>query len=115
MNKIKRLRAIKRRRQRLRAKLKNIKAKGKRANKQTLPSTLQMAKNFGNSVVKNVTNVVKGEQLKATSEKSKERINICLKCKFITGKPSNERCGKCGCWLRLKTQLQSESCPIGKW
>nr|WP_246846765.1 hypothetical protein [Leptospira barantonii] len=27
----------------------------------------------------------------------------------------SERCSLCGCFVRLKTKLKSESCPISKW
>nr|WP_235596206.1 DUF6171 family protein [Leptospira weilii] len=27
----------------------------------------------------------------------------------------SERCSVCGCFVRLKTKLKQESCPIKKW
>ena len=74
-----------------------------------------MAKNLGNSIVKNVAHVARGERLKVTPKEAKARMDTCLGCEFITGELNKERCKKCGCWLRLKTQFQAEGCPIGKW
>lgn len=39
------------------------------------------------------------------------RKEICNKCEFREG----GKCGKCGCFLRHKTRLASESCPISRW
>lgn len=47
----------------------------------------------------------------AASELAAERLNVCRKCPFYRfGK-----CQICGCFLRAKTALESEKCPLGKW
>jgi len=43
-----------------------------------------------------------------------ERFRICNKCPHLSNKLLL-RCSKCGCALKLKTRLESEHCPIGKW
>jgi hypothetical protein len=80
-----------------------------------MPSPLQMAKNLGNSIVANATNVINGGYLKLTPKEASERMDICLGCKFITGEINKERCKKCGCFLRYKTEYAAEHCPIDKW
>ena len=46
----------------------------------------------------------------------KERFSICQGCEFFNDEnPKNPRCGKCGCFLNIKTSWASESCPIDKW
>jgi len=40
-----------------------------------------------------------------------ERLDICAKCDERAG----PICGNCGCFLRAKTILEEEECPIGKW
>jgi hypothetical protein len=111
MNKRMRLRRLKRQEARQHAK-QEVKQE---SNNQELPSKLQMAKNLGNSIVKNVAHVAKGERLKVTPEEAKTRMNTCLGCEFLVGDSNKERCKKCGCWLRMKTQFKAESCPVGKW
>jgi hypothetical protein len=42
-----------------------------------------------------------------------ERLDICEACdqyNIIT-----TQCGKCGCFMKVKTLLKSSSCPIDKW
>lgn len=41
----------------------------------------------------------------------KHRLDVCKSCDEY----KNGRCGKCGCFLRFKTAIESESCPLGKW
>ena len=41
----------------------------------------------------------------------KARLKVCDNCNYKRG----SFCGKCSCYLRFKTAMPSESCPIGKW
>ena len=41
-----------------------------------------------------------------------KRLEICNSCEFIT---DNNRCEKCGCFMKLKTRVATVACPIGKW
>ncbi|OMI16719.1 DUF6171 family protein [Leptospira weilii] len=44
-----------------------------------------------------------------------KRLSLCLSCPLLLKTFLSERCSSCGCFVRLKTKLKSESCPIGKW
>ena len=56
---------------------------------------------------------------KFTREEANERLKICR------GSSTNElceeyfkptgSCKKCGCFVRLKTKIASQSCPLDKW
>ncbi|TGM04885.1 hypothetical protein EHQ76_07295 [Leptospira barantonii] len=46
---------------------------------------------------------------------AEERLSACLSCSLILFGFLSERCSLCGCFVRLKTKLKSESCPISKW
>ena len=56
---------------------------------------------------------------KFTREETNERLKICR------GSSSNEpceeyfkpigSCKKCGCFVRLKTKIASQKCPLDKW
>jgi len=47
-----------------------------------------------------------------TREERKRRWEICLSCPALTPKG---RCTKCGCYMRLKTKLAGQICPLDKW
>ena len=50
---------------------------------------------------------------KTRKELAKERWDICTSCpRFF--KPTGT-CKECGCFMRIKTQVKSVECPIGKW
>jgi len=58
-----------------------------------------------------------------SKEELKKRRERCLRCWFsyinARGKDTDAlaeaRCPKCRCFLRFKTLLKTESCPIAKW
>lgn len=49
----------------------------------------------------------------ASEDDYRAKINTCLECEHI--KRKRMRCGKCGCFLRIKARLRGFSCPLGKW
>ncbi|WP_244265265.1 DUF6171 family protein [Leptospira kmetyi] len=46
---------------------------------------------------------------------SESRLEVCLSCPFLVKRIFSEQCSVCFCFVRLKTKVKSESCPIGKW
>jgi Family of unknown function (DUF6171) len=67
------------------------------------------AKSFGNSVVNHLADGMK----QATEEEYNKRISICHKCDKYEAGPN--RCGQCGCFLKVKAAWNSEKCPLDKW
>ena len=55
--------------------------------------------------------VVSGGELVAKRERDR-RWAICQKCEYLS---NGTRCAKCGCFMKIKTWLPAEICPIGKW
>jgi Family of unknown function (DUF6171) len=56
--------------------------------------------------------------LNPNSPKSSEglalfRLEMCKHCEFF--RPKTQTCKKCGCFMKLKTQLEHAKCPIGRW
>jgi len=49
--------------------------------------------------------------IKVDSAIQQQRWNVCQSCVFF----QRGRCSKCGCFMKLKTQLASASCPENKW
>lgn len=44
---------------------------------------------------------------------TKKRLEICRSCDRLF-KPTFQ-CKECGCFMKIKTRIESQSCPIGKW
>lgn len=97
----------------LRHKLTRPKSVEEKKTEPELPSTKKMAKNLVKSVVKNTANVIKGEGLKLSEEEAQRRLEICKRCEFF--RHTDQRCGKCGCYMATKTYLKAEKCPTHKW
>jgi hypothetical protein len=79
----------------------------------SLPSTSQMALNLTQSIGRNIKSIASGNGLRLTTEEANNRMNICNSCPFYISE--QQRCGKCGCYMAIKTYLKAERCPIGKW
>ncbi|MCJ8331830.1 MAG: hypothetical protein HRT89_15685 [Lentisphaeria bacterium] len=78
-----------------------------------LPSMREQFKNLSSAAGRAATAAVKGEKLKVSKEIYDGRIAICKACdKFIE---DSLRCQACGCQLKFKAILATESCPEGKW
>ena len=41
------------------------------------------------------------------------RLEICKQCPAF--RVLSQTCRKCGCFMKLKTQLEHAKCPVGKW
>ena len=74
-----------------------------------LPTKGKMAKSAAKSVGKALASVMTGKPLAA--EDAEKRRAICAECEYQKG----NRCLKCGCFLRFKTWLRTDNCPVGKW
>jgi hypothetical protein len=50
---------------------------------------------------------------RVSAELIKERLDICHACPAF--RPLTQTCKKCGCFMKMKTQLEKAYCPLGKW
>jgi hypothetical protein len=73
------------------------------------PSLTTMAVNVAHSAAHAMHNGFK----RATPEERRRRLAICQECEFKF--PHEDRCGKCGCLLKGKVQLEAWNCPIDRW
>ena len=53
------------------------------------------------------------KQPRSGDDLAKERLAICQECPFF--KKTAKRCGKCGCFMSLKSLLYKAKCPVGRW
>lgn len=77
-------------------------------NKEKCSSCYQMALNF----LWNFVGIKKRFKL-ATKKTAIERIKICEGCPELF-KPTYS-CKQCGCFVRVKSYLATQECPLGKW
>ncbi|MEM1874878.1 MAG: DUF6171 family protein [Candidatus Hadarchaeales archaeon] len=62
-------------------------------------------------LLKGITTAIKRFSGFATTELAKRRLNICRQCPFYR----RGRCQICGCFMKAKTSIESEKCPLDKW
>ena len=78
-----------------------------------LPTKKEMASNLLKSFKRASGALVKGEKLSVTKDIAEKRLEVCYTCpKYIK---DQNRCSLCGCYLKAKARMATETCPIGKW
>ena len=76
-----------------------------------LPSKFQMARNLAVDMLKNLSEVAKGNKLLLDKDEAKKRWEICKPCPFLV----NTQCLECGCFMNIKVNFAASKCPIKKW
>lgn len=79
------------------------------------PTFFQSIKNFVNALIRIFQQIQKNKPLKSPKETIEERKLICKTCPFNKRKFLNMTCTQCGCIIKSKVVLSTESCPINKW
>lgn len=77
------------------------------------PSAFQMARNLAKDVWNTGKKAAKGLPVIVSAEVGYHRLQTCEGCDKFEQETS--RCRECGCFMKVKTQLASASCPLGKW
>lgn len=57
----------------------------------------------------------RGIKLSDDEQELIDRRKMCETCPFKKKGTLGHYCSKCGCYIKPKTAIKSESCPIGKW
>lgn len=78
----------------------------------TYPKIGKMASTFVKALKDEAISIASGEE-SIDQNTIDKRIDTCNSCDFFMKK--NERCIKCGCFIKLKARMRSQTCPIGKW
>lgn len=76
-----------------------------------LPGMLDMAKNLMRDGGKIVSNALQGNSTLVDDETRETRWSTCQSCPFLL----NDRCTKCGCFMKVKVAFKTSVCPEGKW
>jgi hypothetical protein len=77
----------------------------------SIPSVFGMAKNLLDTAKEVAKYKKKTGRTLVSSEIQKERMDICNACNYYV----NNKCKKCGCQLKVKTQFAGAKCPLNKW
>ena len=77
------------------------------------PSLPKQAQNLTKLIQDVIMDAVKGNQIFASDEVQKQRMDICKGCEYYH--EEEVRCKKCGCFLENKTSYSSSKCPVHKW
>ena len=75
-------------------------------------SLLGMVGNLAKAVVKEAGSVVRNDA-PITEEAIEARLAICVTCDRYLAQA--KRCKECGCFMKFKSRLRNEHCPLGKW
>lgn len=78
---------------------------------QRMPSLASQAKTLTLTVANALAHAAKTGNVKADDATIKKRVETCQSCRQLQGL----RCSSCGCYVHLKTGIQVEKCPLGKW
>jgi hypothetical protein len=80
---------------------------------QKFPSSFRMFLNLMSAIKRSLVRFFKGKELTVSKEMQENRLMICKGCEFLS--VDGTRCYECGCFIKAKTKLISEECPIEKW
>jgi hypothetical protein len=76
-----------------------------------LPTAMEMAKNLMRDGSSIIGNAIRGNPTLVSDEVRDHRWNTCTGCPFL----QNNRCSKCGCFMKVKVAFQTSKCPENKW
>ena len=72
-----------------------------------LPSIPEMAVNLA----KDVSQWVRAGAPISPQELTQQRLGVCQACEFF----QNDRCTKCGCYMKAKASMVTAKCPLDRW
>ena len=70
-------------------------------------------KSLAGTAIKASSSIASGKKITSTAELTQKRLDICNKCPSLDRQYG--RCMECGCFVKAKTRLSFEDCPLGKW
>lgn len=76
---------------------------------------MKTLKNFTEFLIELFHRMWNKDEILADSELVQKRREICADCDRLKKHWYGDRCGECGCFIKTKTKIKFESCPIDKW
>lgn len=78
-----------------------------------MPSLPQQGINLSRAVFDILQETLKGGDLLVSEFESQRRYDICQACEHFYAQ--QERCKKCGCFMKKKVEFTASKCPVDKW
>jgi glycerol-3-phosphate cytidylyltransferase-like family protein len=99
-----------------------LKKKFPRVENKSFPSFSRMVKSVAKVAV-DETKAIAQKEPPVSEEEQKKRLEICMACEYFApniqelpeSKRKQQRCVKCGCFMKFKSRLRSQHCPVNKW
>jgi hypothetical protein len=77
------------------------------------PPLKEMVFGLTDAIKDSIQNLVSRGVILAKEEVADKRMQLCLDCEFFI--KDQCRCSKCGCFMKVKTRLDTSKCPVNKW
>jgi hypothetical protein len=77
------------------------------------PSVFQQGRNLAKEMWNLGKKAATLQPLLVEADVAFERLNTCQACPEF--EPESSRCKKCGCGMKIKSHLQTATCPLQKW
>lgn len=78
---------------------------------ESMPGVMELTKNLLRDGGNIIGNALKGNNTLVSDEVREKRWSMCQGCPFL----QENRCSKCGCFMKVKVAFQTSKCPIDKW
>lgn len=77
------------------------------------PPMVNRLRSFGGAVSRIVSHIKDNKRVMVEPTEANRRFDMCKQCDLFI--ESKQMCSKCGCFMKYKTMLLTEKCPIDKW
>ncbi len=81
--------------------------------KKLFQETAKISKSLSQSAIKGANAIAENKKIISSKSDAQSRLDVCNKCKDLD--KSLGRCTVCGCFVSIKTKVDYETCPVGKW
>jgi hypothetical protein len=78
-----------------------------------MPPVSEQLINLKDTVKGVIQGKLKGQHTFASREEKEARLEVCNGCDLFN--KERQRCSKCGCYMKAKSQFKASKCPLGKW
>jgi len=73
----------------------------------------KIAKGMTSLALKTSSAIASKDRILTPEELAIKRLEICEKCPSLS--KDSGRCAECGCFIKAKTRINFEECPLEKW
>jgi hypothetical protein len=74
---------------------------------------LKISKGLSKLAINTSSAIANNKKIISPEHLAQERLDICNKCENL--EKNLDRCSVCGCFVKVKTKVSFEECPLHKW